>query len=99
MDKFKHSELVEDVLKWVEKKDPNQTDEWIGYAKRYMKRYGWNEKAISDFIDWGENGFNNDLLHFKTTIKEFYSEIMYCSDRMSLDRLFRCHCAYRTLKK
>ena len=91
--------LIDEVIDWATAEDPNRVNEWLGFAKRYMKRWEWNDEAIKDFLEWGKYGFNNKLLHFETGLIAFYSEILYCSDRMSLDRLFRCHVAYRTLKK
>jgi len=97
MDKL--DKLIEEVLEWSFEEDLFEVDKWLSFAEKYMKEWGWNDKAIKNFLDWGEHGFNNKLLHFETSIVSFYSEVEYCSDRMSLDRLFRCHVKYRTLKK
>ncbi len=92
--------LIYEVIAWSSKGDPKDVDKWLHFCERYLKLWKWNKKAIQDFLDWGEmGGFNNKLLHVETDLNTFYGEVHYSSDRMSLDRLFRCHVAYRTLKR
>ena len=92
-------DLMDEILEWSYEEDPNKVDQWLDFAEKYMKEWDWNDIAIKDFLNWGEYGFNNKLLHFETSIESFYLEVQYCSDRMSIDRLFRCHVKYRTLNK
>jgi hypothetical protein len=89
--------LIDQVIKWASAADRSKVDEWLEFEAAYLKIWGWNDKAIACYKSWGKGGFNNDLLHFDTHLKDFYSEVNYASDRMSMDRLFRCHCKYQTL--
>lgn len=65
------------------------------------KSFGFNRKARNEMFKWGSDGFNWNVLHPEnsTNSKEyramFMSEVAYCSDRMTLDRLLRCHHLYR----
>ena len=99
MDKKEKMDFLDTVIDWAVEEDGTKVDMWLGFAAEYLKMWGWNEKAIQDFLGWGEDGFNNDILHFETDISDLFDEVHYGSDRMSLDRLFRCHVKYRTLKK
>jgi len=92
-------DLINRVIDWASIADPARVKEWEGYEKEYLKEWGWNNRAISDFHSWGKDGFNNKLLHEKNSVEQFYDEVEYCSDRMSLDRLFRCHVMYRNMKR
>ena len=92
-------DLIDEVIKWSNARTKGTEDQWVVYLARYLKQKGWDEIAIGDFVEWGEYvGFNNEILHMTTDLPEFWSEVNYCSDRMSLDRLFRCHVMYRTLE-
>ena len=91
--------FIDEVIEWSTKKDHNKVSEWENIIKKYLSHWGWNKVAIKDFVEWGEYGFNNNLLHFETEVDDFYDEVDYASDRMSIDRLFRCHVKYRTLKE
>jgi hypothetical protein len=94
-----YDQLIDEVLEWSCLANPKNTSSWLKFAARYMKFWGWNQAAITDFLVWGKHGFNNDLFHKSTPIESFYGEVEYSSDRMSLDRLFRCHVKYQTLEK
>lgn len=94
----KYDELVNEVIEWSEKTNPNDIDRWLDYCKEYLENYEWNQKAIQDFLEWGKYGYNNQRLNFDVNYQEFYNEVEYCSDRMTLDRLFRCHTYYWNLK-
>lgn len=85
------------VIHWAAKADPKTVDRWLKYAKRYLEDNGWNEYAIDEWLEQGDGGFNFKPLHLEYTVKQFYDEVYYCSDRMSLIRLFRCHVMYRCL--
>ena len=89
------------VIVWANKEEPEKLSEWKKIVNTYLtKCWGWNAKAAKDFYLWGEGGgFNNKLLHVNSTIEDFYGEVHYCSDRMSLDRLFRCHVMFRTINR
>lgn len=78
-------------------------NKWEQLYKKQLFQWEFNGKATNDLFEWGENGHNWSKLH--TTDKEdekfcinwlddFLYELEYCSDRMSLDRLFRCHWLY-----
>lgn len=100
LDKKNSKDKLHEIIQWASEEDPNSVDKWLDYCAYYLGLFGWNSKAIRDFLDMGEGGgFNYDLLHIKTAIKTFYGEVHYCSDRMSLERLLRCHIQYRTLEK
>lgn len=88
-----NNELVNEVIEWSSNYE-SDIDNWLKYCRKYLENYKWNEKAINDFIKWGKNGYNNKLLQFPITLLDVFDEINYCSDRMTLDRLFRCHTAY-----
>jgi hypothetical protein len=92
-------DLIDRVIRWAEEADPKKVDRWRNFLYEYLKLGEWNEKAIEDFWMWGVCGFNDKRLHDEYTTEEFYSEVLYCSDRMNIDRLFRCHSRYRNLKK
>jgi hypothetical protein len=73
---------------------------WKELFCRQLKVWGWNGKAQEDLFGFGQYGHNWEKLH--PTKKEekksaadwlidFSSELHYCSDRMGLDRLLRCH--------
>ena len=67
---------------------------WNRYLYYNLRLFGWNKLAIKNFTEWGMNGHNNKLLWFdkqESTIDDFISDVNYCSDRQSLDRLFRCN--------
>ena len=68
---------------------------WERVCHSYLKCWGWNKQAREDFFDWGKYGFNNKDLHEDNTFQDFLAELHYCSDRMSLDRLFRCQVKFR----
>lgn len=76
---------------------------WEQLYKKQLIQWEFNKKATNDLFEWGENGHNWSKLH--TTDEEdkkscinwlddFSYELDYCCDRMSLDRLFRCHWLY-----
>jgi len=92
-------DLINEVIEWACKEDPKDLKKWEGYLRRYLKEYGWNKKAIDMFMSMGDGGFNYNLLHIETNYEDFYGEVHYCSDRMSIDRLLRCHVQYRTIEK
>lgn len=91
-------ELYDEVEQWAEKADPKDIIKWEYFANKYMKEWKWNQKAREDFIKWGKYGFNNTLLRELTNIASFYSEVEYSSDRMSIDRLFRCNVKYHNIQ-
>ena len=74
--------------------------EWKRLFKLQLSEYGFNNIAITELFVWGNNGHNWNKLH--TNVEEekknviewlgkMAGEIYYCCDKMSLDRLFRCH--------
>lgn len=92
-------DLVDEVIQWSCKADPEDINKWEEFVRSYLERWEWNDRAITDFINWGEDGFNNNNLHEMNSIERFYNEVEYASDRMSLDRLFRCHVMYRNIEE
>lgn len=64
---------------------------------QYLTGYGWEPEARKQFIAMGDGGFCYSLLHIETTVDGFYNDVHYCSDRMHIDRLLRCHIQYRTI--
>ena len=78
---------------------------WETVSTRMFAEWGWNATAINDLVvEWG-NGkawFNWNKLHppdiknlaqqdVLDKMRDFASELMYCSDRMCLNRWMRCH--------
>lgn len=94
----KYDELVNEVIKWSEIANPNDIDKWLDYCKTYLENYEWNSRAIKDFLEWGKYSYNNHRLDFPSSNESFYAEVEYCSDRMTMDRLVRCHTYYWNLK-
>lgn len=95
--------FIDDVLAWayrgLESNSFEEVDKWPDFVRLYLKRRKWGKTAIEDFIEMGNGGFNYSLLHIKTSLHDFYGEVEYCSDRMSMDRLLRCHIQYQTLDR
>ena len=73
--------------------------QWKLLFKWYLQRRGFNIIAIDQLFAWGNGGYNwkelwgdkDETLDLEERIHNFIGELYYCSDRMSLDRLFRCH--------
>lgn len=97
----KHNNITLDNIKYIMK-------EWKIILKQQLLNFGWkfNNTLLDDIYRWGSNGYNWTKLHSKkkdeyktiqTYIKHFSGELEYCSDRMSIDRLFRCHWEYNNL--
>ena len=80
---------IYDVADWSAKRNPEKVAEWELFLIRYLEDLGWNKRAISDYVSWGEHGFNDKRHHEMNDELQFYSEVSYCCDRMSMDRLFR----------
>lgn len=93
----KKMKLIDEVIEWANEAEISRLHLWKSYCALYLKSFGWNPRAIESFVDWGDGGFNNKLLHFSNSYKDFYSEVLYASDRMSMDRLFRCHSKWRNI--
>lgn len=97
LNKKQYLRFIDKVCSWASKANKTDIDQWKLICNTYLKHNGWNLKARRDFFTWGEYGFNNEKLQDDATIDEFYAEVHYASDRMTLDRLFRCHVMYRNL--
>lgn len=76
---------------------------WESLFKEVLRKWGISKKSADLLFKWGEYGYNweklweNEEEKNMTSSKmldKFYSEVEYCSDRMSYDRLFRCHWLY-----
>lgn len=95
----RYDKWINDILDWSAKRNPDTVKEWETFLTRFLEDLGWNKRAIADYISWGEHGFNDKRHHDENDEFQFYSEVSYCSDRMSMDRLFRCHSMYRNIKR
>jgi len=93
------ADFLDEVIDWASKADPDNIKRWELYLRRYLIDMGWDSKAIADFVNMGDGGFNYKLLHIETSVDGFYNDVHYCSDRMHMDRLLRCHIQYRTIVK
>ena len=91
-------QLMDDIEEYVLDRNIEDLNRWPIYVKEILSERGWNKKAINDFIAWGDDGYNNNALHSPSTPDEFYSELSYSSDRMSLDSLFRCHVLWQNIQ-
>lgn len=76
---------------------------WENLFKEVLKNWGFNKTAQDKLFEWGKYGHNWEKLHENSieedmpaneVLNQFFGEVDYCSDRMSLDRLFRCHWLY-----
>lgn len=77
---------------------------WENYFETTLTEMGFNSKSISHLLNWGQAGHNWNILHRENTqyknhtkyqlISLFNMDVVYMSDRISLDRLFRAHWAY-----
>ena len=97
-------DLVDDMITFASDELP--ITQWESLFKRQLSNWGFNKIAQDSLFRWGECGYNWKRLHLseeeQRCTKEqwldiFYCEVFYCSDRMSLDRLFRCHWLYSNL--
>ncbi len=91
-------DLIDDVIDWAHEADPKDIKRWEYFMDQYLIKMDWETKARQEFIKMGDDGFNYKLLHIETPVEDFYSDVDYCSDRMHIDRLLRCHIQYRTIK-
>ena len=73
---------------------------WEKLYKAQLKKWGFSNKSIRRLFEWGKYGHNWEKLWatedeenrtLPHLIEDFAYEIWYCSDRMGIDRLFRCH--------
>lgn len=93
-----YSKLIDDIIDWSCKADPKDTKRWETFMDKYLDSMGWEPIARKKFISMGDGGFCYKLLHIETKVDDFYNDVHYCSDRMHIDRVLRCHVQYRTLK-
>ena len=101
LNKLQESDINLDIIKFIMK-------EWKIILRQQLLNFGWkfNKTILNDLYEWGSNGYNWTRLHsnkydyydtIKKYISKFSGELEYCSDRMSIDRLFRCHWEYNNL--
>ena len=76
---------------------------WKEYHSKALSRLGFNKQSREQLFSWGENGHNWKKLHIgnssyagkdnirKLLREDFLEDVLYIFDRISLDRLFRCH--------
>ncbi len=70
---------------------------WHDLAVEQLGAFGFPEEQAKLLLKWGEEGHNWVALYFDDTVskerylKRFASDVRYCSDRMSLDRILRCN--------
>ena len=91
------SDFIDEVISWSSEANPDSIRTWESILRRYLIDMGWDNAAIADFVNMGDGGFNYGLLHIETFVGGFYLDVHYCSDKMSMDRLLRCHIQYRTI--
>lgn len=94
-----YHKLIDNVISWSQKEDPKNIKQWEYYLDEYLIRFDWNEEERKQFIAMGSESILSEFFGVKTDILDFYGDVFYCSDRMSLDRLFRLHFQYRTIIK
>ena len=80
---------------------------WHQVFNIVLRDLGFTRKQRS--FMWGELMYGNwDRLHLTDEEKakpssefldDFYYDVLYCSDRWSLDRLMRCHWLYRAYRR
>lgn len=80
---------------------------WHAVFSRVLRERGYNRKSIGHM--WEELVLGNwKRLHLTDEerrrtrgewLEDFRSEVFYCSDRWSLDRLARCHWMYRVITR
>jgi hypothetical protein len=100
-----YSTLVDDMIDFAV--DCKPVEQWKDLFCRQLKQWGFNDKATDALFLWGTEGHNWNKLHpsdndlqvpANEILGSFYGEVSYCSDRMSIDRLFRCHWLYNLYK-
>jgi len=73
---------------------------WKKVFYKTLDRWDWNDQTKDVLFEWGKYGYNWKHLHLtdeeenmsvRDAYRNFYGEIDYIYDRMSVDRLFRCH--------
>lgn len=96
---FKNNILIDELENYAFEADVNKLDLWPLFVTKILSYRKWGKRAITDFLLWGDDGFNNPNLIIDTLItpQEFYGELYYYSDRMSLDSLFRCHILWQKI--
>ena len=97
MNKAEYSKLIDDVLDWAYAKNPDDIKKWEFFLDQYLIAENWEPEARKQFIAMGGETELAKFLGIKTTVKSFYGDVYYCSDRMHIDRLFRLHIQYRTI--
>lgn len=87
--------FTREVIKWSREANPAEIRKWKAIATVYLRDMGWNKRAIKDFFEIGtSNTFRLIIEDRNIIIKEFYDDVFYCSDRMSVERLCRCQVRY-----
>lgn len=94
---------VHKILDTTPLDQPALAKAWKSYLSRMLYSSGWNKSAIDQIFEWGFTGHNWKALWFEDEtseekIKTFSSDLVYFSDRMSLDRLFRLHHHYNSVQ-
>ena len=105
--KFNTDEYYNKVQEITEsKKDYKVVSQlWKEVFTSFLSYLRFNEYAIDSLFEWGDFGHNWKDLHKENTeyaglselqlFTHFKGDLDYCSDRMSLDRLFRLHWLYK----
>lgn len=93
-----YKKLIADVIDWAYKKDPEKVKKWEYFLNQYLIAKGWESEARKQFISMGSETDLAGFLGLETNSNNFYNDVHYCSDRMHIDRLFRLHIQYRTLR-
>jgi hypothetical protein len=95
-------DTVDKLCKFSDKR--KNIKNWKNLFSEVLSNWGFTEPSISKLFEWGaEYGHNWEKLHpsqeeelqsSTEILEDFWNEVSYCSDRMSIDRLFRCHWLY-----
>lgn len=71
----------------------NIRNKWFIVFSKLLKSWNWNDSAINDlFEDYGTSVCIKEKYEsYKEVLEHFISELSYCSDRMNVQRIQRCH--------
>lgn len=97
-DRIKKLDLVNFFIRFSKYEYP--ISYWRALFIAQLVKWGFNKESAFILSTWGQHGHNwrdlwptDDIEETETSkvLEKFYSEVSYCSDRMGMDRLFRCH--------
>jgi len=97
-------ELVDALISFGE--DHGDLAQWEMLFKSVLLNWGFNAIACNALFEQGREGYNWVKLHQSDAERnlsvdvrklQFWQEVYYASDRMSIDRLMRCHWLYNAI--